>query len=70
MATSRKFFAVLESGNTGADKVLQFPDYECAEIACDIWKTAHPSLRAWVRQNRHMQHPDLGRSVMTVEIEV
>jgi len=62
--------AVCESGNTDADTVVEFPDRECADLFCQIWRASHPGTSAWVRetQHRHMEHKELGRSVMTVEL--
>ena len=62
--------AVCESGNTDADTVVEFPDRECADLFCQIWRTTHPGTHAWVRetQHRYMEHNTLGRSVMTVDL--
>ena len=69
MATLSKFYAVCESGNTDADTVRQFPDRECAELFCDIWRTSHRA-NAYVReiQQRRMNHPELGQSTLFVEL--
>lgn len=68
--TESKFSAVCESGNTDADTIREFPDRECADLFCQIWRTSHPGTNAWVRetQHRHMEHSKLGRSVMTIEL--
>lgn len=65
-----KYEAVCESGNTDADTIREFPDRECADLFCQIWRTTHPGTNAWVRetQQRQMEHKQLGRSVMTVEL--
>lgn len=65
-----KYEAVCESGNTDADTVVGFPDRECADLFCQIWRASHPGTNAWVRetQQRQMEHKQLGRSVMTIEL--
>jgi len=65
-----KYEAVCESGNTDADTIRTFPDYETTDLFCQIWRTTHPGTQAWVRetQHRHMKHPTLGHSIMTIEL--
>ncbi len=65
-----KYEAVCESGNTDADTIREFPDHETADLFCQIWRASHPGANAWVRetQQRQMEHKELGRSVMTVDL--
>ena len=65
-----KYEAVCESGNTDADTIREFPDHETADLFCQIWRTTHPGTHAWVRETqlRQMEHKELGRSVMKVEL--
>lgn len=65
-----KHEAVCESGNTDADTMVEFPDRECADLFCQIWRASHPGANAWARetQQRHMKHPTLGPSIMTIEL--
>ena len=62
-----KYYAVCPSGNTDADTILHFPDRDTAELACDIWRTAHPHTRPYVREVRHIPNNDLGLVRMTIE---
>lgn len=68
--TDRKFFAVCPSGNTDADTVLQYPDRETAQIACEIWKVAHPGTHPYTRETYVSYSKEYGRCYTEIELLV
>ena len=67
--TETKFYAVCPSGNTDADTVLRFPDRESAQLACDIWKVAHPGTYPYTRETRMSYSKEYGRSYTVIELQ-